>query len=86
VTYLFMPLGYTLAGPLAEAVGLTATLVAGAILATAAPLLVLLLPAVRNLRASGVTPGLREAIEPRLSLGLAAPPARPPVGAGTTQD
>ena len=86
VTYLFMPLGYTLAGPLADAIGLTATLVAGAIVATAAPLLVLLVPAVRNLRASDAVPGLGDAIDPRLSLGVVAPPARPPVGAGTTQD
>lgn len=50
VSLVFMPLGYTLAGPLADTIGLDTTLIAAAILSAAANLGVLLVPSVRNLR------------------------------------
>lgn len=50
VSLVFMPLGFTLAGPLADAIGLDTTLIAAAILSAAANLGVLLVPGVRNLR------------------------------------
>jgi MFS family permease len=49
ISLVFMPLGYTLAGPLADAIGRDATLVAAAALSASANLGVLLLPSVRNL-------------------------------------
>jgi MFS family permease len=87
VTYLFMPLGYTLAGPLADAVGLTTTLVAAVVLATAAPLLVLLVPQVRNLRATSNVDaaGVAHTVESAI-VGHVVPPPRPSVGAGATKD
>ena len=50
VSLIFMPLGYTLAGPLADTIGLDTTLIAAAILSAAANLGVLLVPSVRALR------------------------------------
>ena len=50
VSLVFMPLGFTLAGPLADAIGLDTTLIAAAIVSATANLGVLLVPSVRNLR------------------------------------
>ena len=50
VSLVFMPLGYTLAGPLADTIGLDTTLIAAAIVSALANLGVLLVPSVRNLR------------------------------------
>jgi MFS family permease len=50
VSLVFMPLGYIVAGPLANAIGLNATLLLAAGLAAAANLGVLLVPSVRALR------------------------------------
>jgi MFS family permease len=50
VSLVFMPLGYTAAGPLAEAIGVDATLLLAAGLGAAANLAVLLVPSVRGLR------------------------------------
>jgi MFS family permease len=50
VSLVFMPLGYIVAGPLANAIGLNATLLLAAGLAAAANLGVLLVPSVRSLR------------------------------------
>lgn len=50
VSLVFTPLGFALAGPTADAIGLDATLLATGTLAVACHLLVLLVPGVRNLR------------------------------------
>jgi hypothetical protein len=50
VSLVFMPLGYTVAGPLAEGIGLDTTLVLAAGLGAAANVGVLLVPGVRGLR------------------------------------
>lgn len=50
VSLVFMPLGYILAGPLAEQIGVEATLVLAAALATVAELGILAVPSVRNMR------------------------------------
>jgi hypothetical protein len=50
VSLVFMPLGYTTAGPLADALGVDATLALAAGLGAAANLGILLVPAVRHLR------------------------------------
>ena len=49
VSLVFMPLGYTLAGPLSNAIGVDGTLVLAAGLGAAANLGLLLVPSVRNL-------------------------------------
>jgi MFS family permease len=56
VSLVFMPLGYTAAGPLAEAIGVDATLLLAAGLGAAANLAVLLVPSVRGLRRVEVPP------------------------------
>lgn len=50
VSLLFMPLGYVLAAPLADAIGTDATLLAFAALTAAASVGVLVVPSVRNMR------------------------------------
>lgn len=50
VSLVFMPLGYVLAGPLAEAVGIEATLAGAAVVLAGASLAVLAVPSVRQLR------------------------------------
>ena len=50
VSLVFMPVGYTIAGPLADAIGVDATLLLAAGLCAAANLGVLAIPSVRNLR------------------------------------
>ncbi len=50
VSLVFMPLGYTAAGPLASRIGLDRTLILAALLGAAANLAILLVPAVRGLR------------------------------------
>jgi MFS family permease len=52
VSLIFMPLGYTVVGPLSDAIGLEATLVLAAGLSTAATLIALLEPGLRSLRRS----------------------------------
>jgi MFS family permease len=49
-SFALIPVGLALAGPLAEAIGTRATLIASGLLCLGATLLVLLVPAVRNLR------------------------------------
>jgi predicted MFS family arabinose efflux permease len=49
ISFVFMPLGYTIAGPLSHAIGLDATLVLAACLGGVANLAVLLAPSVRGL-------------------------------------
>jgi MFS family permease len=49
-SFVFMPVGFALAGPVSEAIGLRATLVAVAIFALATSLLLVALPAVRAVR------------------------------------
>jgi MFS family permease len=50
VSLVFMPLGFTIAGPLSDAIGVDATLWLAAGVSAAATLLALLLPSVRDLR------------------------------------
>jgi MFS family permease len=50
VSLIFMPLGYTVVGPLSDAIGLEATLVLAAGLSAAATLIALLEPGLRSLR------------------------------------
>ena len=50
ISLVFMPLGYVLAGPLAEAIGLDLTLALAAGTGLAANIGLLLVPSVRNLR------------------------------------
>ena len=50
ISLIFMPLGYTVAGPLADTIGLDTTLILAAGLGAAANLAVLLVPDVRELR------------------------------------
>jgi MFS family permease len=57
VSYVWMPVGFTLAGPLADAVGTDTTLAAVAGLCAVANLAVLLVPAVRDLPPAGPEPG-----------------------------
>jgi hypothetical protein len=50
ISLVFTPVGYTVAGPLAETVGRDATLVGAAVLCAAANVLVLVVPGVRHLQ------------------------------------
>jgi MFS family permease len=50
ISLIFMPLGYVVAGPLAEAIGLDLTLALGAAIGVVANTSLLLVPSVRNLR------------------------------------
>jgi hypothetical protein len=50
ISLIFTPLGFALAGPAADAIGLDATLLAAAALLVTVHLAVLLVPGVRNLR------------------------------------
>lgn len=50
VSLVFMPLGYIVAGPLAEAIGVTETLVLAAALGVVAELGILMVPSVRSMR------------------------------------
>ena len=50
ISLVFMPLGYTAAGPLSDSIGLDATLVLAAGLGAVANLAILLVPSVRDLR------------------------------------
>ena len=50
ISLVFMPLGFALAGPCADAVGLDATLLGAAALSAAANVLVLAVPSIRNMR------------------------------------
>jgi MFS family permease len=50
VSLVFMPLGYTAAGPLADRIGVEETLLLAAALGTVASLSLLLVPSIRNLR------------------------------------
>ena len=50
ISLVFMPLGYVLAGPLAEAIGIDLTLALAAGVSVAANIGLLLVPSVRNLR------------------------------------
>nr|MDQ3822889.1 MFS transporter [Actinomycetota bacterium] len=50
VSLVFMPLGFALAGPAADAIGLDATLLAAATISLTVHLAVLALPSARNLR------------------------------------
>ena len=50
ISLIFAPLGFALAGPAADAIGLDATLLAAAALLVTVHLAVLLVPGVRNLR------------------------------------
>jgi len=47
---LFQPLGYALAGPAGAAIGIPATLIAGAVIQASASVAVAFVPAVRNLK------------------------------------
>jgi MFS family permease len=49
VSFVFMPVGYALAGPLADAIGVDTTLILAAALAAGSNLAMLLIPSVRNL-------------------------------------
>jgi hypothetical protein len=69
VSFVFMPVGFTLAGPLADAVGTDTTLAVVAGLCATANLAILLVPAVRDLPPAGPEPGPER------------PPAREPVTA-----
>jgi MFS family permease len=74
ISLVFMPLGYVVAGPLAEAIGLDLTLALAAGLGVAANLGLLLVPSVRN---------LRRVEHPAEPLEL-EPVAKPPVPVGQT--
>ena len=64
ISFVFMPLGYVLAGPLAASVGTAATFAGCAAVVIAANLLVLLVPSVRTLRRAPVPrPGEAPALE-----------------------
>jgi hypothetical protein len=56
VSYIFMPLGYTIAGPISVAVGIHATLAAAASLSAAAMVLPLYFESVRRLERRSVKP------------------------------
>jgi MFS family permease len=56
ISLVFMPLGYVLAGPLAEAIGVEVTLTLAAAVGATANLGLLLVPSVRNLRRVEPTP------------------------------
>jgi MFS family permease len=62
ISFVCMPLGYVLAGPTADAVGVGATFAACAALVVASNLLVLLVPGVRTLRRVGRRPHEREPV------------------------
>jgi hypothetical protein len=49
VSFVFMPLGFTIAGPLSEAIGVDATLAAAAALSVVAVLFPVCFPSVRDL-------------------------------------
>jgi MFS family permease len=68
ISLVFMPLGYVLAGPLSDAIGLDLTLALAAGLGAAANMGLLLVPSVRNLRR------LEPAAEPEPSAEPLAPP------------
>jgi hypothetical protein len=74
ISLVFMPLGYVVAGPLAETIGLDLTLALAAGAGIAANLGLLLVPSIRNLRR---VEQLREPVEPD-------PAAQPPVPVGLT--
>ena len=75
VSLVFMPVGYTIAGPLADAIGVDATLLLAAGLCAAANLGMLAIPGVRNLprlAAEEAEPTPRPALEPdRAGVGAA---------------
>jgi MFS family permease len=54
VSFVFIPLGYAVAGPLADAIGVDTTLIITAVLSAAANLAMLLIPSVRNLPRAGI--------------------------------
>jgi MFS family permease len=56
VSFVFMPLGYAIAGPVAAAVGVDATLAAAAVLSAAAVLFPLCFPSVRRLERRAIRP------------------------------
>jgi hypothetical protein len=50
ISIVIMPVGFVLAGPLADSIGFTATLTVGALLASVPCVLVTLLPGIRGVR------------------------------------
>jgi MFS family permease len=54
VSFVFIPVGYAVAGPLADAIGVDTTLILTAVLSAAANLAMLLIPSVRNLPRAGI--------------------------------
>ena len=71
ISLVFMPLGYVLAGPLAEAIGLDLTLALAAGIGVAANLGLLLVPSVRNLRRLGsAEPAVGEPVAPPIAATL----------------
>jgi MFS family permease len=76
ISLVFMPLGYTVAGPLADTIGLDTTLVLAAALGASANLAILLVPAVRHLRrVDGPTfaDGEPEAVMPQVTTASIVP-------------
>jgi MFS family permease len=68
ISLVFMPLGYTVAGPLADAIGRDATLIAAGALSAAANLGVLLVPSVRNLQRLDTVAETEDGREPESSV------------------
>jgi MFS family permease len=64
ISLVFMPLGYVLAGPIADAIGLDLTLALAAGVSAVANMGLLLVPSVRNLRRVEAPQALEEAPEP----------------------
>ena len=74
VSLVFLPLGYTTAGPLADAIGLDATLVLAAVLGASANLAILLVPTVRHLRRTeGPTRAVGEPAGPQVTAAPIGP-------------
>ena len=71
ISLVFMPLGYTVAGPLAEEIGVDATLVLAACLGAAANLAILLVPSVRGLRRVEAPPA--EVLQPEEQAAARSP-------------
>jgi MFS family permease len=78
VSFVFMPVGYTIAGPLAEAVGVDAALAAAAALSAGAVLFPLCFASVRRLDRLPVRRSLEPAFGSAGESPVRAPRARPP--------
>lgn len=72
ISLVFMPLGYVVAGPLAEAIGLDLTLALAAAIGAVANMSLLLVPSVRNLRRVEAPPAAEDG-------GPAEEPVAPPL-------